>query len=129
METIRLQTWKILHTYESDMENALESPDWREQHIPITIERGKGDYIWLLADFEMDINDVCSRWWIELEASLDIEAHWWVNGKPYLPGMLTMCDVTNDVAIGENQLVIRLDAALAEVLVWRNVSCVPYPCT
>lgn len=102
---------------------------WLPVHLPLkdfpTSE--KTPLVWLQCTFEMEPNDECSSWWLELDIAIDGEL--WVNGD-YISRLDEIdppqIEITNAVAVGENFIFIR--AAKAGLSGWQKAVCVPYPC-
>ncbi len=84
--------------------------------------------VWLRQTFDMPANDECSTWWLEFVEPLQGKA--WVNGKPLGGNNKQRFNITAEVAMGSNLVVLCLDCPLYpdDDHTWRKVSCVPYPC-
>jgi hypothetical protein len=85
-------------------------------------------WVWLRQAFDMPANEECSTWWLEFEEPL--QGKLWVNGKPINAPNKQRMNVTAEVTMGSNLVVVCLECPLYpdEEHTWRKVSCVPYPC-
>jgi hypothetical protein len=85
-------------------------------------------WVWLRQAFDMVANEECSTWWLEFEEPL--QGKLWVNGKPITAPNKQRMNVTAEVAMGSNLVVVCLECPLYpdDEHIWRKVSCVPYPC-
>ena len=133
MQAIDLsESWCISITSEINTSVAVINLDdfvWLPVYLPLHNfpASEKTPLVWLQCTFEMESNDECSSWWLELDAAIDGEL--WVNS-----GYISRLDesdppqieITNAVTVGENFIFIR--AAKAGLGSWQKATCVPYPC-
>lgn len=81
--------------------------------------------LWLAQQFEMPVNDTCSVWWFELEKPLNGKL--WINGQEVGNLHQRRLPITDVVAVGENQVVLWLEALLDGDML-HTLACVAYPC-
>lgn len=85
--------------------------------------------LWLRYHFEMEPNDECTEWWLELGGPLPDETRIWVNYEeidPVSDHFPPRWDVTYAIAMGNNVVTLRIEEPITGI--WRNIACVPYPC-
>jgi len=106
-----------------DFDAAMYADDWKAITLPLSRVQAPA---WLQTSFYMPPNDECMRWFFHAETTVKVRGCW-VNERK-VPAGHDKIDITNYVAIGQNELVLRVTVEDGDAAALQAVECIGYRC-